>query len=685
MRKTFCWLLCLLLIVSSISSAGAFEAVIADDGYVADDDSTEKLFEDDASDDEDDADFFMDEFEEALKAKENEPEGIQRGTKLVVGALTEPSGAFSTEMFGNNTADIDIRTMLHGYDTVVLTKNQGLVIDDTVVSHVQVGQQNDGTTVYVLTFSDQLRYNDGTPITAMDYAFSLLLGGAPEIAELGGTIQGRNHLAGYAEYVAGETNAIRGVRLMSEYQLAVYIFSDYVPYFYGYAMISMKPLPISEIAPGCVVRDDNGGIYIAAAENAADMSAEGLPYTPGVFSAEMLRETLLNEEHGYLSHPRRTSGPYSLQSYDPEQKTATFTVNGLYIGNNEGQKPHIENVEYRTVEQDTMLDDLGEGRVDVLNKMTDVSLLPQVLQADGQGRKLGMGSYMRTGMAYLAAACEEEPTSDVAVRRAIAMGIDKDVLIEQTMPGAALKVHAYYGLGQWMATYEDDGDPGAGVEPMAALLRLNEMEIPYDVAGANALLATAGWAYTEGGGKYAGEGIRYRKTDAGLEPLALSLAVTEDNKTAAEVSAILTEAFAQLGIGLTVDELSFPELLSHYYRQTERTYNLFFMASNFNYIFDPYYDFHTADEFQGTLNTTGLRDEELMRRASTLRQTPSMEIRTYVENWLHLQERFVEVLPLIPLYSNVYYDFYADTLRKYDIATHASWAGALLYAYFAEE
>lgn len=667
LRKAVLWLLCLSMLMAA---GGAYAGDVI---FVEDPVEVEAL----AS---------LDGLEEEPEEEPEEEIGIQAGSRLIVGSQTAPNGMFSTDMWGNNTVDLDIRALLHGYDTVMLTKDQGLIIDETVLKDVQLGRTDDGGSVYVLTFSDALKYNDGTPITARDYAFSLLLGGAPEVAAVGGTPQGRNHILGYTDYAAGEAKAISGVRLVAEDTLVLYIHPSYLPYFYGHAMISIKPLPISEIAPGCEVQDDGDGIYIGTSADAAAMDASSLPYTPGIFSADMLKETLLNEETGYLSHPRKTSGPYSLVRYDAAENTATFLINEHYIGNFEGQKPHIETVEFRTVQPETMVDDLLTGKVDLLNKMTDVSIMQQIMQGQTPGRGIAQGSYLRTGFAFLAFACEEEPTSSVAVRRAIAMCIDKDALINMSMTGSALKVNGYYGLGQWMATYTDDGDPAEGTEPFDVAEPLAALELPLDVEAAGKLLDEDGWAYAEDGGAYKpGDGsFRHRKTDSGYEPLALRLALTADNEAAQDVGTVMKAVCAELGIQLDIAELPFPQLLKHYYRQEERTYNMFFLASNFNYIFDPYYDFNTADAYQGMLNTSGLRDEELMNLAFDLRQTPVAQMREYVEKWLLFQERFVQEMPLIPLYSNVYFDFYVDTLQNYDMTRHASWAYAVPYAYFGE-
>lgn len=662
MRKVIVWLIFLLLV--GFAGAYAEEIVMLDDF-----ESSEVSM------------FGEDEVEVV------EPEGIQYGSKLVIGALTAPSGAFATDMWGNNTVDIDVRAMIHGYDTVMLTKDEGLIINHTVLQDVQVGREDGGGVVYVLTFSDSLLYNDGTPITARDYAFSLLLSGAPEIEAIGGTTQGRSHLRGYTDYATGEASVISGVRMPTDNVLVMYIDGSYLPYFYGHAMISMKPLPISVIAPGCEVRDDGDGIYIATAVDAAEMDTAGLSYTPGIFSAEMLAETMLDSENGYLSHPRKTAGPYSLVSYDAQEQVVTFAINASYAGNYEGQKPHIETVVFRTVKPETMVDDLLSGRVDLLNKMTDTTLMQAVMGGQQPGRGMAQGSYLRTGLAFLAFACEQEPASSVAVRRALAISLDKDELVDAHLQGSAMPVYGYYGLGQWMATYTDEGDPAQGIAPYNALEALETLVLSVDTEAADKLLSDDGWAYTAEGTPYAaGEGIRHREAEAGgFEPLTLQMAITEENDEAEAVAAYMEAVCQSLGIGITVDRLAFPALLEHYYRQEERVYDVFFMASNFNYIFDPYYDFNTADEYQGMLNTSGLRDEEQMQLALNLRNTPSSDVRNYVEKWMDFQVRFVEMMPLIPLYSNVYFDFYVDTLQGYDMARHASWAYALPYAYFSED
>ena len=48
--------------------------------------------------------------------------------ELIVGHPTVMKGDFFTEMFGNDTADIDVRALIHGYNLVNWDQNQGVYI-----------------------------------------------------------------------------------------------------------------------------------------------------------------------------------------------------------------------------------------------------------------------------------------------------------------------------------------------------------------------------------------------------------------------------------------------------------------------------------------------------------------------------------------------------------------------------
>ena len=239
-----------------------------------------------------------------------------------------------------------------------------------------------------------------------------------------------------------------------------------------------------------------------------------------------------------------------------------------------------------------------------------------------------------------------------ALRQAVAYCIEVQALCDEFLQGNGAPVYGYYGNGQWMAAQQQD-----------ALKQLNVYG--KDLEKARALIQQAGYA-ADSNGKFVN--------------LSFKLAVPAENAAAQALIAQLQESFDSLGVGLEVTELPMDELLKHLYRQTERTYDMFFLGSNFDYIFDPYYTFHTDDAYQGVANFTGLKDTRLMALAQKLRETPQGRQDLYKKRWLEFQQYWVEALPMVPLYSNTYVDFYRADLAGYDIASHSTWAHAIVYA-----
>lgn len=604
--------------------------------------------------------------------------GIQRGTSLTVGSTTMAGGHFGTEFFSNNTSDMDVRSLLHGYSTVAWTHSLSLAMNGAVISSVDVKPQADGSRTYTLQLQQGLTYNNGTPVTAQDYVFGLLLMASPQLRQVGGTAAGLSHLVGFEQYQSGQSSTFAGVRLLSDTSFSMQVSAEYLPYFYGIAILTANPYPISVIAPGCEVVDNGSGASIAASADAASLS--GMGYTPGVFSAEMLNVTLLDPQGGYEYFPQVTTGPYAMESYDATTNTATFVINEQFKGNYEGQKPHIERITLKHVRNETMMDQIQAGEIDLLNKVSNTDSI-------SRGQQMGMqqASYLRSGLAFISFSCEQGPTASAAVRKAIALSIDKDSIMARALDGTARRVYGYYGLGQWMLGYETQKDSawsqGGTVEE-----EMKKLDLPKNIDAAIDLLVADGWSLNEAGRVYiqGSDGVRYREGANGLEPLEIKWAKMQDSAVANIIEQELTEGMRAIGARLVVTEMPLNQLLSHYYRNEDRTYDMFYLASNFMYVFDPYYDFNTSDAYQGLANKTGLKDEELMQLALELRETQPTDLPAYMQKWLAFQQRFAELLPLIPLYSNVYYDFYSQRLQGYEIASQTGWGYAIPYAWIQE-
>lgn len=601
------------------------------------------------------------------------PDGVQEGSELIVGTTTPMDGHFGTDLWGDNTSDMDARLLLHDYATIDKDMTPGIGTHGIAVKDMTAQEQSDGSRVYTFTIEDGLTYNDGTPIDARDYVFSLLLSASKELKAVGGMPSPMDHIRGFESYNTGESAAFSGVRLLSAKQFSIQVEAGYAPYFYELTLLSTGPYPITVIAPGCEVVDDGDGAYLRKGSGAD--SIQGMPFTPGEFSAEMLRETMLNEETGYEFYPMVTSGPYQLLSYNRENKTAVFGVNPAFKGNYQGQMPHIEKIVFRTVSNETMFEEMQRGNLDLINKVASRSALVTAQEVVTNDPGVSGVAYLRSGMTFLSFACESGPTASEAVRKAIAMSMDKDTLVTEMMGGVAMRVYGYYGVGQWMAVYTEfqNGD-------QTVLETLKKLDIPQDIEYAKELLESDGWALDAQGNPYE-SGTRYRQGADGLESLTIKWVRPTENGNTEAVEKALREGLTAIGAALEATDIPFDEMLKHYYRETDRTYDMFLLATNFGYVFDPYYDFNTADMYQGSVNKTGLRDEKLEALAKEMRMTAPSDLNGYMERWFAFQERFVQVLPLIPLYSGVYMDVASDALQGYDIMVHSSWARAVLYAW----
>ena len=695
--------------------------------------------------------------------------------ELHVQTPTPMEGNFFTEMWGNSVSDIDVRRILHGYDLVRWQSEEGMFsFDPSVVSGVMVTQNDAGDHIYTLGLYSDLYYNDGTPVTARDYAFSILLSIAPETAQIGADVRVADHIVGYREYASGEADVLSGVHMPDEHTLSITISHEYLPFFYELGLLDCIPCPVSVIAPGCTVVDNGEGIQIV---NEDEKIREPL------FTAELLKKTILDEETGYRSHPAVTCGPYSLVSYDAQKHSARLKINKYYKGNAEGVKPGISRILFDTAENSTMLEDLEEGDTDLLNKCVDAEAVARGVALIARDRQFAMSSYARSGLTYISFCCEQEAVSSAAVRRAIACCLDKEHLVKDYVGNYGLKADGYYGLGQWMVQIlngtlkypleipESEEDEQALLDYEAQLeewesLNLDEVKIyDFDIKEAVRLLEEDGWVLNRKGKPFDPEEdtVRCKKIGKELVSLELTLVYPDGNRIGESLDEFFTDNLEQAGIELETEQLPMDDLLALYYRENgKRDCDMIYLGTNFDLLFDPSMTFlpeteeeteeipadeeETEEETEGVdgepeetpgdiaeeteelsedaaeeetgedieiiteeetedlldeegetetlpdegpedeiilprnriYNTTGLSDSKLYELAKEMSSTQPGDALEYCRRWIAFQEEFSRLEPMIPVYSNVYFDFYPRTLQNYNIAEHVTWGQAII-------
>ena len=622
--------------------------------------------------------------EEAPGADATEAAAVQYDyDELVVGTVMPMYGAFSLRSWGNSSSDVDVRRLIHGYNLAEWdAADGGFHLDPTVVTLGSVVTLDEkGDHIYNLTLYDDLYYSDGTKITAWDYAFSWLLRTSPLINGIGGTAERADFLVGWDEYEAGKVPYLAGIQVTGDYSMKVIISGAYLPYFYEVGLLDCYPIPIQSVAPGCEVADDGAGVYIRNREN---------PDGEALYTAELLKETLLNETNGYLSHPSPVSGPYRILSFDGTE--ARFELNPYYKGNADGLKPVIPRIVYRTANADTMMDELLQGRYGLLNKVTRVDVIQDGMTRATGERNYHADAYPRPGLSFITFNGTKPATADPAVRQAIALCMDKEALKNDYVGAYGIRADGFYGLGQWMflmvsGTTAQDPDPNMTEEEAEQLkeawesLTLDGLETyGQDIARAQSVLDRAGWTLNRDGQAYDSgrDDVRCKEIDGVLVPLELKLVYSDVTDIGDAFADRLAAPLKEAGIALTLEAR--PSVLAMYYGQAEADYDMLYLGTNFDVAFDP------AQLFMedSAVNVSGVKDEALVKLAQEMRQTEPGDLLTYCRRWISFLAKFAETEPMIPVYSNLYYDFYPDGLRNYRINQFTPWSEAIVGSYFSD-
>ena len=171
--------------------------------------------------------------------------------------------------------------------------------------------------------------------------------------------------------------------------------------------------------------------------------------------------------------------------------------------------------------------------------------------------------------------------------------------------------------------------------------------------------------------------------DGELVKLDLKMMYPEGNHIIDTIQENFIDNLNKCGIQLTLVPAAMDDLLSSYYRETERTTDMIYLATNFHVMVDPSITYSTDKSANHELwNNTYSDDEDLYWRAVNMRQTDPRDIYDYVAKWVSFQERYNVVLPTIPIYSNIYFDFFVPELTNYYITAHVTWTQAILEADF---
>ena len=615
--------------------------------------------------------------------------------QVVIGTSTEASGDWAYSAFVRNPNATDNSVVKLTDDMVTIESNQhgDYVINKTVVKSYERIEEENGNVTFKFVINDGLKFNNGEAVTAENFVAWTMFLVSPAGKEMGVVSATYNMLPGGLAYRNGETNVLSAVRLYDEKTFSITIAktgedgeTSYLPYYYDITYAAMQAVNLTYwFGEGWSVKDDGEGVYF--------VNADGKEFT-----AETVGETV--EAARFATGNRVTAGPYNLVSFDQSSREIVLEVNENYNGNFEGQKPGIQKLVIVKTSEDTVMDMITTGQIQIYSQIADGSEVNAVMDLIEAGTiNSSTSQYDRAGYGYFGFACDLGPTQFTEFRQAIAYLLDRVEFAQTFCKGWGSVVHGPYCTAFTMTSKTD-------IEK-----KINHYD--YNPEKAVELLKQAGFVYNADGSDYVdGSGeVRYAKVTEEqakyyesfnkvladgtiLMPATVNWASSEGNAVSALLSTMLanSDATKAAGVSIVKTEMTFPSLLSYMYRQETNgavgdfsvpTYNMFNLATGYNGgVYDESYNWTTDPEYieQG-YNVQHLYDKELDKLSMDMVYgvEPDDEA-TYLSLWEKYIIRWNELLPMVPLYSNIYVSVYPNTIDNYAEDSFWGFERAILYA-----
>lgn len=615
--------------------------------------------------------------------------------QVVIGTSTEASGdwAYSAFVRNPNATDKAVMTLTDDMTTVDSDQHGDYGINKTVVKSYERIEEENGNVTFKFVINDGLKFNNGEAVTAENFVAWTMFVTSPAGKEMGVVSATYNMLPGGLAYRNGETNVLSAVRLYDEKTFSITIAktgedgeTSYLPYYYDITYAAMQAVNLTYwFGEGWSVKDDGEGVYF--------VNADGKEFT-----AETVGETVTAGR--FATGNRVTAGPYNLVSFDQSSREIVLEVNENYNGNFEGQKPGIQKLVIVKTSEDTVMDMITTGQIQIYSQIADGSEVNAVMDLIEAGTiDSSTSQYDRAGYGYFGFACDLGPTQFTEFRQAIAYLLDRVEFAQTFCKGWGSVVHGPYCTAFTMTAKTD-------IEK-----KINHYD--YNPEKAVELLKQAGFVYNADGSDYVdGSGeVRYAKVTEEqakyydsfnkvladgtiLMPATINWASSEGNAVSALLSTMLanSEATKAAGVSIVKTEMTFPELLNYMHRQDSYglggdysmpTYNMFNLATGYNGgVYDESYNWTTDPEYieQG-YNVQHLYDEQLDKLSMDMVYgvEPSDEA-TYLDLWEKYIIRWNELLPMVPLYSNIYVTVYPNTIDNYAEDSFWGFERAILYA-----
>ena len=662
---------------------------------------------------------------------------VKNENKVIVGSTTDLAGDFRWPGFGGSSAgaaDQDVNGLIVGYATMETNQGGAYVWNDTAVKAHSETEDENGNLVITIEINPGLKFSDGSEIKAVNYIASILAFSTNVSVQAGHTGRSGQAFVGFDSFNAyngeeaeGATKEFAGIRLLDEYTFSMTVKApDYYPYYFAntYGAVSPEALGLV-LGEGVEVKDDGNGAYLTEAWYEKD--AEG---------AFVKAAHLEAARYDWNTYP--VSGPYYVSDWDDSTKIATLTINPEFTGNFEGQKPSIKTIVYTKIVQETQLDQFKTGQVDILSGITGGDDTKAALAVvDESNGKFDEVHYQRAGYGKLQFECDFGPTMFASVRKAVAYVLNTSEFAEAFTGGYGTVVYGPYSpdFDMWVAVEDEINMIDYSFSVENAKQALIDGGWIYNETGAEFVEGTDTVRYkkltaeeaTDVNIAYASvantDGKEYKTVKIGDDyymPCVINWFGTTNNDVTDMLGARLvgTENVAAIGMVVRSTVGDFDKLLGEIYRETSYgyggtpTFGMFNLATGWNSavydyaynwsldpiyfgyssnkLFDeydvafPYYaadGSHTKMSYEDAMAASG--NKLGMDYLSMAMVYDAANVDEYNQWWKAYIERWNDLMPDIPLYSNYYFDVYNAKIENFQTSPFWGPTDALLYCTIA--
>jgi peptide/nickel transport system substrate-binding protein len=545
-----------------------------------------------------------DDGQDVEEEKEEEEEGWNPSGHVTIG--TPNFNGFFINGWGNNAYDNNIRQLVFGGASTeaagLMTSTEGGEIVENSI--VESREKSDDEIVHTFKLKPDLVYSDGSPLTADDVIFTYNFYMDTEALTAAG---GTSSLQEYVDKIEKIDDLTIKFTLKAKYYA-----SD--------SLVFIQNILCEEWA---------------TKDKPADKTIQ-----------QHVKDSIISNPIGY--------GPYKIVEYK-EGLYVKLTVNENYIGNYEGIKPEIKDIIAKVVSDETQLDELLTGSIDILPGVVEAEQIEAVKADDN----FDYCNYPRQGFGHLTFHSDFGPVRHKEVRQAIAYTIDRVVFREAFLGKYSISTDGPYTTNYWMIDEE--------------WVDKNLTKYTSDKEKVNEILSEAGWAIGSDG-IWAKDGEKLEiKIAAGSQRWADSLNLT------------IGKAGKEFGIKFDVAFVDFAILLDHYYGQglakKDRKYHMYGLATTLNIVYDGYDNWHSDKIVEpwgsGTgTNSARFSNDKCDELLLTMRMAESDEVyKNAYREWVKLMN---DEMPVLPLYSNDYHDLYNKRLKGFQTNAIWGWVPAIL-------